>query len=86
VSGGRRAITAIAIKTRVRNRVEDPEGGGVMLAQAIGVSDQHADLVRDLRIREVVCVLLVLALVIHPLVDVRDENVDAFVDALPQRL
>jgi hypothetical protein len=67
-------------------RVEEMEGGGVVLAQAIRVSDQHVVLVRDLRIREVVSALLVPALVVHPLVDVRGEDVDAFVDALPQRL
>jgi hypothetical protein len=58
----------------------------VLLAQAIRVSDQHVVLVRDLRIREVVSALLMRALVFHPLVDVRGEDVEAFVDASSQRL
>jgi hypothetical protein len=61
--------------------VEEAEGVGVLLGQAIRVSDQHVVLVRDLRIREVVSALLMRALVFHPLVDVRGEDVEAFVDA-----
>jgi hypothetical protein len=65
--------------------VEEVEGVGVLLGQAICVGDQRVVLVRDLLIREVVGALLVSTLVVHPLVDVRGEDVEAFVDVPSQR-
>jgi hypothetical protein len=80
-------VVVVVVKTRTADaRLEEVKCVGVLLGQAIRVSDQRVVLVRDLLTREVVSALLMRTLVFHPLVDVRGEDVEAFVDVPSQRL